>query len=429
MDKMLIDQPKKFLGIRLSAIWETFMFLLFICFLSYVFGNGDRFIQFHLHPFWIIVLLMSAIYGTVEGVFAAIASTIVLYYRNLPPMQTNQDLFQYQFDVSMLPMLWVIVAYVIGEIRLGTLAKMKQIKEESLHTESKAERIAAEYSSLKIQNQNLALSLTSKEETAASAFQVFKALENLEPARVIMGVDPIVRLSLRPTKFSVYAMGPNGFEAVTSEGWQETDTYRRRITDDSALFQAMMKEKRLITVINKNDQKILGEEGILAAPLIDLETGEIFGMIKVEEIPFENLNLIRIETFKTVCELIGKSYANSKKHKEMQENSLYNAEGTLLSHTFYQTVSDYLKKLAKAQGFVLTDFQLQMKSSGQSAVDIDQLKMNLPPLSLVFQGGKRGEMRILIPSEKSSAPLRINDALIAAHLSQEQFQLSGSIHD
>jgi hypothetical protein len=405
------------------------LFLLVACVLSYLFGNGDRFIGLHLHPFWIIVLLMSSIYGTVEGIFAAVASTIVLYFRNLPPMQTNQDLFQYQFEVSMLPMLWVIAAYVLGEIRLGTLTKMKQLKEESLHTDSKAERIAAEYSSLKEQNQNLALSLTSKEETAASAFQVFKELENLEPARVIVGVDPIVRLSLRPTKFPVYAMGTNGFEAVTSEGWLETDKYNRRITTESSLFQVLMKEKRLITVINKNDQKILGEEGILAAPLIDPESDEIFGMIKVEEIPFENLNLIRLETFKTVCELIGKSYANSKKHKEMLDSSLYNAEGTLLSNTFYETVSEYLKQLGKEQGFVLTDFQLQMKPSGQSLIDLDKLKKNLPPLSLVFQGKKRNEIRILIPSAKSKPPLKINDALSAAHLADEQFHLSGSIHD
>lgn len=429
MDKLLVDQPKKILGIRISAIWETLMFLLILSTLSYLFGNGDRFIEYELHPFWIIVLLMSAIYGTAEGVFAAVASTLVLYFYNLPPMQTNQDLFRYQFDVSFLPMLWIITAYVIGEIRLGTLSQLERIKEESVHTESKAERIAAEYTSLKEQNQNLALSLTSKEETAASAFQVFKALENLEPARVIMGVDPIVKLSLRPTKFSVYAMGPNGFEAVTSEGWSDTDRYSRRITAESPLYQALVKERRLITIINKNDQKILGDEGILAAPLIDPESREIFGMVKVEEIPFENLNLIRIETFKTVCELIGKSYANSKKHKAMQENSLYNADGTLLSNSYYETVSKYLKTLAKTQGFALHDFQLQMKATAHSTVDLDRLKKELPPLALLFQGAKRHELRILIPTEKGSIPLQIQEALNAAHLSSAHVELSGSIHD
>lgn len=429
MDKFIVDQPKKILGIRIAAIWETLMFLLVLSTISYLFGNGDRFIHAEPHPFWIIVLLMSAIYGTVEGVFAAIASTFVLYFFNLPPMQTHQDLFRYQFDVSFLPMIWIITAYVIGEIRLGTLAQLEKIKEESIHTESKAERIAAEYSSLKEQNQNLALSLTSKEETAASAFQVFKALENLEPARVIMGVDPIVKLSLRPTKFSVFAMGPNGFEAVTSEGWLETDQYRRRITSESPLYQALVKDRRLITVINKNDQKALGEEGILAAPLIDPESREIFGMIKVEEIPFENLNLIRIETFKTVCELIGKSYANSKKHKAMQEHSLYNAEGTLLSNSYYEMVSKYLKSLAKAHGFAVTDFQLQIKSTAHSSINLELLKKGLPPLALLFQGVKRHELRILIPSEKGATPLQINEALSAAHLSNAHVELSGSIHD
>lgn len=389
-------QHKKFLGLRLSAIWETLLFLFLLCLLNHLFGDGNRFIRYQFHPFWIIVLLMSCLYGTAEGIFAALASTIVLYFGNIPPMEADQTLFEYELQLGLLPMLWIIVAFVLGEIRSTLDWKMKALSEETLHAESKAERIAAEFTTLKEQNQQLSLSLSSKEETVSSAFEVFRELESVDPGQVILGLPSIIELSLKPKKYSVYAMGPAGLEAVTSRGWTEEDHYTRRFAPGTTLYHAMIEERRLISVINKADQKLLKAEGVLAAPLIDPDTNDVFGMIKVEEIEFQNLNLIRIESFKTVCELIGKSYANSKKHKKMQEESIYSSKG-LYSYIFYEALSGYLNSVAKEANCHLADLTLHCRLRDLKDEDIVELKKQLPASMLLFHGQKNNELLLLKP--------------------------------
>lgn len=427
MESQPIDPYKKFLGLRLSAIWETLLFLFILCLCSYLFGDGDRYITYKFHPFWIIVLLTASLYGTAEGIFAALVSTFALYFGNIPLMQADQTLFDYELQIGLLPMLWISVAFVLGEIRSTVDWRMKSLYEEALHADSKAERIASEFTSLKEQNQQLSLSLSSKEETVSSAFEVFRELESVDPGQVILGLNSIIELSLRPKKFSVYAMGTAGLEAVTGKGWTEEDHYTRRFTQETTLYHAMIEERRLISVINKADQKLLGVEGVLAAPLIDPDSQNVFGMIKVEEIEFQNLNLIRIESFKTVCELIGKAYANSKEYKKLQEESIYSSKG-LYSYTFYGALSVYLNSLAKEFKCHLADFTLQCRIRDLKDADIAELKKQLPPSTLLFHGQKNNELLLLkpmLPSETlESIKLQIIKALEASSIQgKEQIKI------
>jgi hypothetical protein len=427
-----IVHQKKFLGVRISAIWETLLFLFILTLINYLFGDGSRFITYKYHPFWIIVLLTSSIYGASEGLFAALMSSIVLYYRNTPEMQADQTLFDFELQIGLLPALWFIVAFVLGEIRNTLDWRLRMLSEATLHADSKAEKIAAEFTSLREQNQQLSLSLSSKEETISSAFEVFKALETIDPAQVILGLDSIVYLALRPRKFSVYAMGPSGLEAVTSEGWTDEDNYTRRFTEASSLYNAMIRDRRLISVINRNDQKILGKEGILAAPLIDPDTNTVFGMIKIEEIEFQNLNLIRLESFKTVCELIGKSYANSKRLKKMKDESLYASKG-LYSYAFYGTVSSYMRSLSKEFHCNLAEFTLRCNLKNLSDEGLTALKQSLPSSTLIFQGARINELLFLKPMIQQESVDTVKQAIAKAVIdskvaTQDQIKITEAVH-
>ncbi|MFV0339637.1 MAG: hypothetical protein ACK5MA_03260 [Parachlamydiaceae bacterium] len=427
-----IVNQKKFLGVRLSAVWETLLFLFILTLGNYLFSDGARFITYKYHPFWIIILLTSSIYGAVEGLFAALLSTLVLYYRNIPEIQADQSLFEYELQVGLLPALWLIVAFVLGEIRSSVDWRLKTLSEAALHADSKAEKIAAEFTSLKEQNHQLSLSLSSKEETVSSAFEAFKTLETIDPAQVILGLDSIVHLSLRPRKFSVYAMGPSGLEAAKSKGWTEEDHYTRRFTESTPIYNAMIHERRLISVINRQDQKIMGKEGILASPLIDPDTNAVFGMIKVEEIEFQNLNLIRLESFKTVCELIGKFYANSKRLKRTKEESLYAVKG-LYSYAFYGTLSTYMRSLAKEFHCRLAEFVLRSNLTNLSDAHFTELKGLLPPSTLIFQGARVNELLFLKPMLQDESTESVKQAIVKAVVDSkvaaaDQIKLTEAVH-
>ena len=59
------------LGLRVSALVETLLFLAVALLVDSLLGAGDRFSEISPHPFWIIVLLVSTYYGTNEGLATA----------------------------------------------------------------------------------------------------------------------------------------------------------------------------------------------------------------------------------------------------------------------------------------------------------------------------------------------------------------------
>ncbi len=66
------EKPQKLLGIRVSALVEIALFLIILTFFNKWLGDGNRFVDNPLHPFWIIILLVTVQYGTVEGIVATL---------------------------------------------------------------------------------------------------------------------------------------------------------------------------------------------------------------------------------------------------------------------------------------------------------------------------------------------------------------------
>lgn len=353
-------QDQKFLGLKISAIIETLLFLSLVTLGNFLFGDGTRFVTYKLHPFWIIVLLTAVQYGTAEGIFAAIMSTLFLYVGNVPKQTADELLFDYELHLGLLPALWFITAFVLGELRMRIEWENRQLKADRFLAKAEVDKITSEYLTLKDSYQNLSIYLTSQEETVAESFSVFRAIESLTPAQVIFGLNNIIQLSLHPQKFSVFAKGPSGLEAVTSEGWKDTDHYTLRFLPTTPLCNAIVNEKRIVSIVNKDDQQILGREGIIASPLVDPETGDVFGMIKVEDMDFRSLNLSRLETFRIVCELIGRAYSNARKHKSTKKSNIFADSTDLYSNSLYKILSKYQLDISKANEDIVHVLQLQL---------------------------------------------------------------------
>ncbi|TAE82367.1 MAG: hypothetical protein EAY76_03250, partial [Alphaproteobacteria bacterium] len=64
-DALILDKKHKhFLGLRVSALLEIALFLGLALLINLVFGGSPRFIASQPHPFWILILLVSAQYGS-----------------------------------------------------------------------------------------------------------------------------------------------------------------------------------------------------------------------------------------------------------------------------------------------------------------------------------------------------------------------------
>lgn len=392
-----VNRPWTIFGIRIIAIVETLIFLTVLTILNFIFGDGKRFVTYSLHPFWVIILLVTVQYGTSEGIAATLLSTLFLYAGNLPKQTVDQSLFDYQFQIVFIPSLWFITAFILGEIRNRITWENHLLKEKYSLAQKEAETITSAYEVLKETNENLAIQLSSQEKTAAQTYKTFGVLGSSDPAEVIFGSEIIVETALNPEKFSLYALGPYGFEATTCHGWSSSDKFINRFTDKSPLYDEIAKKRRMVCIVNKADREILGKEGLVANPLIDKETGEVFGMLKVEKMRFLDLNLSKLETFRIVCDLISTSYTNAKRAKRLQKSSIRSPYEELYSYEFFKEQCKFLKNLkTPLHPVVLTIFSRRIKEMA-----LNNLKKILPVDALICDGAKKeSEIKILLASLK-----------------------------
>lgn len=422
--------PKYFIGVRTSAILEILLFLIPVTAFDVYFGNGDRFQSYILHPYSIIVLLVTVQYGTIEGIVATALSTLFLYAWNVPPQQMGETLFEYQFRLAVLPLIWFFASFILGELRMRLAHENQRLSTKLMNAEKQLETISREYEVLKETKENIESHLASQYHTITSTYKSLKDLETLKPAQVLLKLNNVVKGGFNVKKFSAYALGDNGLEIVTTEGWEPEDKYSLRIKQDHPLFWEIYGEHRIVCIINESDEKILSGEGLLAGPLINTDTEEVFGMLKVEDISFTDLNVAGIESFKTLCELIGMAYANARAYQQKEQNSLYYVhECHLFTQAFYSLQKSYLLNLAERNGFPLS--KISVRTNSRLKVDDEKaivakltsfLKKSLPKSSQLFHAGEKHDLlTILLPNDSYAETEKITHQLLNQIIKENEF--------
>lgn len=366
----------KIFGIQKSALIEMLTILSLLTVVSFLFGDGTRFVETHPHPFWIVILLMIVQYGTIEAILATVFATIFMYVDNVPQQLVEESTFSYQFRLCFTPFLWFSASFLLGELRMRLQAKLDETSDERDQAFLQAEAITRNYEVLKTVKENLESRLAGQIRTVAATYETVKELETLNPAQILMRLDHVVQTALNPKKFSVFASGPNGLEATTSEGWESEDVFSRRFNLETTLYREVVINQRMVCVINKEDQECLDGEGVMAAPLIDAYSGEVFGMLKIEEIEFFKLDIGNLETFKTICDLIGSAYSNAIKYKEAMTNAIYVSKKGIFSYNLYELLKGYLVTLSQKSESPMSNLTLRLQEPVRVEVDKQQLVIN-----------------------------------------------------
>ncbi len=403
--------PKTFLGLRTSALIEIALFLSAAVLLDAFFFEGNRFMSVSPHPFWIIVLLVTVQYGTGEGLAAALLSTLFFYAGNIPAQKLTESFFTYRMKLLLPPFFWTLAALILGEIRNKIAGERDTYKHELDESTHREETIANAYMHLQKVKDSLEIRLATQTRTAVSAYKSVKHLESLNPGQVLLGLGDVIQGVIAPKKFSVYALGLNGLEAATYHGWEETDNFTRRFLPDTKMYEAIAAKQKLLSLNNPEDAIILENEGVLAAPLINPDSGQVIGMLKLEEMNFKDLTFSTLETIRNLTDWIGLAYAKAAEYKRAAKEAIYCDLG-LYSYPFYEIQKSLLLLLAKEGNTPLSEISIELSGKGKEHQILQRdhallpyLKEKLPKTALLCSGKRAGfEFLILLPqkSEKET---------------------------
>jgi hypothetical protein len=305
-------RKKTILGLKLWAIIETIAMLALLLAIDRLIGRGDQFFTVQPHPFWIVVLLVAAQYGAYEGLMAALLASVALVAPSMPLFGFEDDLFTYALKVGLNPALWLGAALVVGELRTASDRRSEELAEKLELAARREAFLAAAAERLALANRALEDRVAGQLRTVANLYEAAKAVDQLGPGDVILGIASLLRAGLNPQKFSVYLLNENMLEAVFNEGWDDADPYRRVYSPSTALFQEIIVNRRRLCAANVADAVALEEQALLAGPIQSAETGQVVGMLKIEKMDALDFNMSTVENFRVVCEWIGSAYARAR---------------------------------------------------------------------------------------------------------------------
>lgn len=306
----ILKQPlgKSFLGIRLSALYEIFLFFLFTTVIAWFAGTSINFFTVSPHPFWIVVVLISVQYGTNEGLIAALASTVVWLLGAFPEQTILQNKFQYSLFIGKMPILWFCSAVVLGELRMRQIRERDRLRQAAAEAAAKEQKIADAYEAMKKIKERLEIHVASDLQTTLMAITAFKRLEDSgKEDGIVQGAGELVQTLVSPEKFSIFIMQSGVLKFVMADGWEPSDTYMRSFGPDALLFQEVIGKGKAV-FIHRSDPYILANQGVAAVPIMAPNKQEVYGMIKIEQIPLIRLRTTAIETLETIGEWVGTAY-------------------------------------------------------------------------------------------------------------------------
>jgi hypothetical protein len=309
---MTAQRGRTFLGLRVSAIAETLGMLAVLLLIDRTIGAADQFFSIQPHPFWIVVLLVAAQYGVFEGLMAAVLASIALIVPSVPQFGFQDDMFSYALKLGLNPAMWLGAALVVGELRSAAGRRADELADQLKQAERREQYLAAAAERLAIANRALEDRVAGQLRTVANLYEAAKAVDQLGPGDVILGIAGLLRAGLNPQKFSVYLLNGSMLEAVFNEGWSDDDPFRRVYDPSTALFQEVVTGARRLCAANAADALALEEQALLAGPIRSAETGQVVGMLKIEKMDALEFNMTAVENFRVVCDWIGSAYARAR---------------------------------------------------------------------------------------------------------------------
>ena len=358
------------LGVRRSAVIEVAVYLVAALVLDTCVFDGTRYRAVSPHPFWPLVLLIATQYGTTEGLLAAAAASVALLAGNIPEQAISQDHYDYLLMLVREPVLWFLASVALGELRTRHARERTALQDDLADAVKREQDVSAAYKRVTVVKDNLESRIAGQLRSAITMYQAARSLEKMDPSEVLLNVMDVVRIIMNPEKFSLYLLRDDVLEVCTGEGWTSADALRRVFRPDSRLFHEVIARQRVVCGANEEDERILDNEGILAGPLMDRETGQVIGMLKIERIGFFELHFSNVQTFGVLCDWIADAYVNARRFQTAEADAFVDPATGLLSSALFERQNTYLCELAHRVGFSVSTLMLRVDNEDALATDL-----------------------------------------------------------
>jgi GAF domain len=269
------------------ALFELGLFLVIIL-LEWLWEPFPNLSRATPHPYWVPVLLLSLQYGTVSGLLAAILAIGGSVMIGLPEPDIGESYFAYLVRVWAEPVLWLIVALLLGSFRMRQIESRDDMLREVDDLQTRSVALVDYATNLKARCDRLERQLSAS--AKPQAVQLLDELGTLghrptaASAESLEALDRVLDIAFPGAQASLFVVESGGLRLVHRHAWPATASWRTEIDGNTLLSRSIINEKRGLSILITSDEPCLGGEGLFAVPVLAHGAATI-GALKVEALP------------------------------------------------------------------------------------------------------------------------------------------------
>ena len=426
---------------------DAFIFELLIGFLLldlmnyFLFPYDLGFKETLLHPYWIMILLLSCRWGFIAGILGGAVAAAHYIFFTLHGIPSRSQLEQWiELQGFTYPIAFILVGMILGNIR-------------QRHIVLEAERsrlLAQREKEIKSSKKQIELSETSKRvletrivgqtTTVKTLYEAARALETLNFENVYKGCLDILTKHFQVHKASVYIREGDYYVLKAAYGWGEGSAVEGKIHRDKSLMQIVFKENRPITVkdiLKKEDSQKYAHlygQALAMFPIQD-EKGRPIGVVNIEKMDFLSLNKSNLQIIGLMVEWVSQALNKILLLKSMDAQLIYDEEYQIYNYHHFKDVLESEFARAKRHGLSLTVSLVKLEQFGFlkeqaqkifSKMVVTLLKKFMMETGMIFKYRFDGTFVVISPMQTKEGLRKQFNKLTSAlkNLSMEEISLT-----
>lgn len=310
---------------RFAFVLEIAALYAFVCLLGWLFNDGGwSFPGVALHPFLLVVAIEAVQYGLRPALLAS-GLGLALYVLGSPGLGAADSL----------PMLAIMATGILlGLVQESRNRQLREARGEVERARAEQERLRQRIAVLDQANKELNERILGEVNTVSSFSEIARRLSVLERKDLFPAICELTNDYLSATRSTVYTLAGTELELKASHGFTVVPDSLLRLKDKESLAWVCVQEKVSLTALDLIARQTAGKlkeqrlrEGefpiLLAAPIVDDATGQVTGVICVNNLPFSKFH----GASKKILAVIARWASDALHNAEMVENLRRQASG------------------------------------------------------------------------------------------------------
>jgi hypothetical protein len=326
----------------LRPLLEGLGLLVLLLLIDLPLTGGSFYAHWPVHPAALPVLYIAARYGLAAGAAIAAMAGVLRLGLALATDALSAGAWAE-------PLAWPLAAVLVGG--LADAARRRHQAAEAAAAAARADRDAIADSNERLAARALELEhrLAARLQAATALFEATRALGQGSEG-VVRGATGLIHAATGCAACSFWLAEGRTLHLVAASGWPEganlAQTFLR------GRLPEVMEEGHTLLATRPGDRLVLGEEGILAAPVRSPWDGSLLGMVKIEDIGFAELALDTVATLEAVASWLAQALAEARSREAATTAGTGGVPGILAGEEASQAIAS-MAGLARRVGFDL----------------------------------------------------------------------------